>query len=542
MAQRTTSRVVWMFVAALLGASGAFGAVLIADSFAHRDAAISRAAFARSSAEVASTLELALAGDESLVISARAFVHGNPKATSAQFTQWIDDVRAYARYPELRGAWEVVIVTAAELPAFAARVAVDFRPRSEPSGGPFQLVPPGDRPFYCLAGMNNVAAGVSQPPAGYDYCEDPLGRAEMVASRDSGEGSYEPTPTFEGSTWLVQQVPIYRDGTVPATIEARQAAFLGGFAVLVDPQVVLSRALQGHPGMSVSMRYQAGLSDVEFASGVGGEGVADATIDLHNGWTVRTFGLVGTGGVFTNGSALLVLAIGVALSLVVAVLVLVLGTGRARALRLVADRTEELRHQALHDALTGLPNRALIVDRIEQLLDRNRRRGTVGAAMFIDVDDFKNINDTLGHAAGDRLLVAVAARLTSALRGVDTIGRMGGDEFVVLIDGAQVDVDAAPELVARRLLDVMRQPFELDGSKTPISVNISIGIAEGDRAGGGELLRDADVALYEAKGAGKNRYEIYHPEMQTEISGGLIWSSASVTCLGNSTTAATCTG
>jgi len=211
-----------------------------------------------------------------------------------------------------------------------------------------------------------------------------------------------------------------------------------------------------------------------------------------------------------------VLLIGVAASLVVAALVLVLGISRVRALRLVGERTGELRHQALHDALTGLPNRSLIMDRIEQLLTRNRRSGTIGAALYIDLDDFKNVNDTLGHEAGDRLLVSVAARLTSAVRDADTIGRMGGDEFVVLIDGAPVKV--APELVAERLLDVMRQPFDLDETSSPMSINTSIGIAVGDREAGGDLLRDADVALYQAKAAGKNRYEVFHPAMQTEIS------------------------
>ncbi|HEX3087317.1 MAG TPA: EAL domain-containing protein, partial [Ilumatobacteraceae bacterium] len=172
-------------------------------------------------------------------------------------------------------------------------------------------------------------------------------------------------------------------------------------------------------------------------------------------------------------------------------------------------------YQALHDTLTGLPNRALIMDRIEQLLARNRRHGTSGAALFVDLDDFKNVNDTLGHEAGDRLLMAVATRLSSALRDADTIGRMGGDEFVVLIDGASLQV--APELVAERLLEVMRQPFELAGASMPLTVNTSVGIAIGDRANPGDLLRDADVALYQAKAAGKNRYEVFHAEMQSEI-------------------------
>ena len=213
---------------------------------------------------------------------------------------------------------------------------------------------------------------------------------------------------------------------------------------------------------------------------------------------------------------LTVLLTGIAASLILAALVLVLGTGRASALRLVGERTGELRHQALHDSLTGLPNRTLIMDRIEQLLTRNRRHNTRGAALYIDLDDFKNVNDTLGHEAGDRLLMAVAARLMGTLRDVDTIGRMGGDEFVVLIDGAALT--AAPELVAERLLDVMRQPFDLDDSSMPLAINTSIGIAIGDRETGGDLLRDADVALYRAKAEGKNRYEVFNTEMHTEVS------------------------
>jgi diguanylate cyclase (GGDEF)-like protein len=266
----------------------------------------------------------------------------------------------------------------------------------------------------------------------------------------------------------------------------------------------------------VTFGYHAGSSHAVFRGGKAPHDAQSIAIDLHNGWTMRAFASVATHGVFGNGTALALLITGVVLSLLLGALVFVLGTGRVRALRLVGEKTGELRYQALHDALTGLPNRALIMDRMEQLLVRSRRSGTLGAALFVDLDDFKNVNDTLGHEAGDRLLVAMAARLESTLRDADTIGRMGGDEFVVLIDGASLDV--APELVAERLLDVMRQPFDVDGSVLPLVVNTSIGIAVGDRASPGELLRDADVALYQAKAAGKNRYEIFHPEMQTEIS------------------------
>ena len=110
----------------------------------------------------------------------------------------------------------------------------------------------------------------------------------------------------------------------------------------------------------------------------------------------------------------------------------------------------------MHDALTGLPNRALILDRTEQMLARARRADIQVAALFIDLDGFKDVNDTLGHGVGDQLLQAVADRLSVTMRESDSIGRLGGDEFVVLVDGSTMD--AGPELVAERLLDVLREP------------------------------------------------------------------------------------
>jgi diguanylate cyclase (GGDEF)-like protein/PAS domain S-box-containing protein len=166
------------------------------------------------------------------------------------------------------------------------------------------------------------------------------------------------------------------------------------------------------------------------------------------------------------------------------------------------DAEDSLAHAALHDPLTGLPNRALILNRAEQMLARGRRQHTPVAALFLDLDDFKDINDTLGHEAGDQLLASVAARMTSTLREGDTVGRLGGDEFIVLVEGASLAAGA--EVVAERIRDVLAPPFEIPASDVPLQVTVSIGIAEGDRAQPGELLRDADIALYRAKAAGKH--------------------------------------
>ncbi len=179
-------------------------------------------------------------------------------------------------------------------------------------------------------------------------------------------------------------------------------------------------------------------------------------------------------------------------------------------------REEELSFLATHDALTGLPNRTLILDRVEQMLARSRRSQTPAAAMFIDIDNFKDINDTLGHKVGDDLLQAVAARLDGVVRDADALGRLGGDEFVVISE--ELSLAAAPELVAERLIDALRHPFKLgpDG-QTRVTVTVSIGIAIGEQTSAEELLRNADIAMYRAKWDGKNRYCVFERGMQEMV-------------------------
>jgi diguanylate cyclase (GGDEF)-like protein len=181
-----------------------------------------------------------------------------------------------------------------------------------------------------------------------------------------------------------------------------------------------------------------------------------------------------------------------------------------------ARLVDQIRFQAVHDALTGLPNRALILDRTEQMLARARRADIEVAALFIDLDGFKDVNDALGHGVGDQLLRAVSERLLLTMRGSDSIGRLGGDEFVVLVDGSSMA--SAPELVAERLIEVLRTPFELPGvASGPLQLTASIGIATGIRASATELLRDADIALYEAKAAGKDCFVPFETQMHTAV-------------------------
>jgi diguanylate cyclase (GGDEF)-like protein len=189
---------------------------------------------------------------------------------------------------------------------------------------------------------------------------------------------------------------------------------------------------------------------------------------------------------------------------------------RQRAHEELTSREKELVFLATHDALTGLPNRTLILDRIEQTLTRARHNQEPVAVLFVDLDNFKAINDSLGHGAGDELLCAVAERLEGVIRETDALGRLGGDEFVVVADG--ISLAAGPELIAERLLQAFGEPFALgDDGETRVHAKASIGIATGLRPSAEELLRDADIAMYRAKWAGKSHYLVFESGMEEEV-------------------------
>ncbi len=189
---------------------------------------------------------------------------------------------------------------------------------------------------------------------------------------------------------------------------------------------------------------------------------------------------------------------------------------RARTDEELSRRQEELAFMATHDQLTGLPNRTLILDRAEQMFGRARRRQTPVAALFINLDNFTAINDTLGHAAGDELLQAIAARLDGVVRDADALGRLSGDEFVVLAE--EVSLAAGAELIAERLHEALSAPFTLAAvAQTPLTVTASIGIASGERPAAEDLLRDADIAMHRAKWDGKNRYVFFEAGMQDVV-------------------------
>jgi diguanylate cyclase (GGDEF)-like protein len=178
------------------------------------------------------------------------------------------------------------------------------------------------------------------------------------------------------------------------------------------------------------------------------------------------------------------------------------------------ERLEELAHQAFHDSLTELPNRALFADRLEHALERTNRRKAAVAVLFLDLDDFKPINDSFGHDAGDQLLMAVAQRIKACVRPEDTVARLGGDEFTVLLEDI-ADVRYAIA-VAERIEASLDEPFMVEGQEATVTASIGIAVSTGRESSPDDLVRDSDSAMYLAKRKGRARHEVFRGAVAPE--------------------------
>ncbi len=191
----------------------------------------------------------------------------------------------------------------------------------------------------------------------------------------------------------------------------------------------------------------------------------------------------------------------------------------ARSLHYAIERKqmdERLRHMASHDVLTGLPNRLLFADRLDRAISKARRSRQIVAIFYLDLDGFKGVNDTFGHLVGDRLLKGVADRLVSEVRAIDTIARLGGDEFVLVFE--EVEQIQHIEKIVGNLLEAMRSPFYVEERELFVTASIGIGLYPTDGEDAETLLRNADVAMYRAKGQGKNSYAYYSALVHDRVS------------------------
>jgi len=489
-----------------------------------------RRGFQANATYVSQTLQALLRRDADFEATLGAVLTMRPHMTATGFDEWFAQLNGSQRQAGGLGTNVVVPVEATQLSTFEARRAADPAFRAF-VGGKIVPVPRSGRARYCLleAGGNGTPytrevgelvegdwCNPSSPIGGYPA--GPTSQALLMpAITDSGQ-SVVYNARAQGVSTLFIEAAFYRRGAPLASVAQRRAALAGWISSSFQIEAVIGQAIAGHRGISVALYHRNPGQPEEFIARVGsarstGAFTHDTTLQIDGTWRVVVHGSTATGP-SANVQGLLVLIAGLVVGALLSALIVVLARSRERAFGMVHDKTKQLRHQAFHDALTGLPNRVLALDRAEQMLARARRQPIQLAALYVDLDGFKHVNDTFGHAAGDEVLRIVAARLRTVVREGDTAARLGGDEFIVLLEGPTLD--AGPELVAERLLAVLNQPYELsDTLGRRLSLSASVGIAVGARVDADELFRDADLALYQAKASGHDRYALFEPSMQT---------------------------
>ncbi|HTW42766.1 MAG TPA: EAL domain-containing protein [Solirubrobacteraceae bacterium] len=492
-----------------------------------------RQTFQTAAADVSGRLETSLRRDTDFVRSVRAILSLQPNLTASGYGRWLSLLEDREGEPTGYGALIVKRVPAAELGSFQAQRNADPAFRTL-VGGHLETVAASGRSHYCLLAGGSAALSYDPEVAlllqgdwcdptsligGYAHNGTTRAQFTQAITDDGGYGVY--SLTLSNADSLIIEVAAYRPGAALTSVAQRQAAVLGWVLGSFSTNSLMHAALAGAHDMTVSLYHANPGLGPEFIGRMEGGKAAhaftdEATLHVDGTWIVKVTGAPALSGPSADIQAVAVFVGGMLASALLLALVLVLARSREHALAMVREKTGQLRHQALHDALTGLPNRVLALDRAEQMLARARRQQLPVAALYVDVDDFKDVNDSFGHAAGDELLRIVASRLESVVREGDTAARLGGDEFVVLVEGSTLD--AGPELVAERLLEALRRPYDMRAEiGRELSLSASVGIAYGLRGTADELLREADIALYAAKAAGRNRFMLFHANMQSAV-------------------------
>ncbi len=482
--------------------------------------------FATTAADVTATLHTMLRRDADFVVAVRAMLTMEPNMSASRFERWFSTLQGRRRQTGSLGTSVVLPFSPRERaslqarrnadPAFRAFVGDETEPLPSSGGAP-----------ACTVAAGVLVAGPLQPTIAHmvqaDWCspDSPIGRVEAPALRaetDTGELFVLPA-TVQGIRTTFFETAFYNAHRPTATVAERRAAVAGWLVSSFDLQSLIHAARSDHRGLGLALYHAnpgAAMALVTRGGRVArsGDFRRRTTFDIEGPWALSVSQSHAASGLSANLQGALTFAVGAFVSLLLFAIVRLLTRSRERALGLVREKTGELRHQALHDPLTGLPNRPLALDRLGQMLTRARRTQVPVAVLYIDLDGFKHVNDTFGHAAGDELLRIVAKRLGSFVRGGDTAARLSGDEFVVLLE--EPAPGAGPEPIAERLLETLRQPYDLSARvRRWLSLTASIGIAVETHCTADELLRNADLALYEAKARGGDCCELFDASLRS---------------------------
>jgi len=497
---------------------------------------------AASEADVSFSVSLSLHRDSDLMSSIGALVATDPTLSQAGLRDDVAHLDVGGSYQGNSGIGFVSLNPDINRPAFVHTILVSHpplpgTPPPPPTGNPLtshfscnlrlSVIRPGEVAKMSRSGLASLSS-LTSPTT--NWCTSAVGRV-LLSDVNTGTPTDIPliqllrdsraigAPTRAAlrpwqSLFLVVD-PVYPTAAPPTTLQARAKTLIGWTIGLFNAEQILADAAPRSRETSIAIAYAIPKRPAVVVGSTGHAAPVLSPMSVGTvrrpHWVVRVSMSPSGKGDSPTAQGVFLFLIGLVITTLAALIATLLARSRQSALKLVDRKTAELRHQALHDALTGLPNRHLVRDRARELMERARTEDLTAVLLFIDLDDFKEVNDTLGHRAGDELLSQVAERFRSAVSPRDMVGRLGGDEFVVLHEGA---LGEPVQLVAERVLDAIREPIRLGGGEEVLfTVSASIGIASGHVCDADDLFRDADIALYRAKELGKGCFVTFQPEM-----------------------------
>ena len=478
-----------------------------------------------------SRIEQRMAVFEQVLRGAQGLFNASGKVSRQEFQIYVDALQLGADFSGIQGVGIMMIVPDTQKNSHI----VSIRSQGFPE---YQIMPPGKREVYAPVIQLEPFAGRNLLAFGFDPYADPLRRTAMELARDSG------APAITGKVKLIVEtgadtqsgfvmfLPVYKKGRPHNTVALRRANIIGWVHAPFRMNDLMS-SLYGERMPASDLKIYDGVEmsarDLMYDSAGNRSQSKNPRIEAveyievaGKTWTLAISASPEQGAPIGKDGSRLIAVAGVSLSILLTLLTWILATERARALALATEMTRGLResearfrHQAQHDTLTNLPNLGLFHDRLQQALAQARRNKMRLALMFLDLDQFKPVNDTLGHQVGDLLLKAVSSRLQNGVRETDTVARIGGDEFVILLP--VIEDDAHAMVMAEKIRHLLSQPFHLAGDHT-LSISSSIGVAIYPEYGSDEmqLLKNADGAMYHAKQGGRNRVQLFQTEMANQ--------------------------
>lgn len=441
-----------------------------------------------------------------------------------QWTTYVKGLDVQQNFPGIHGLGYAAYVQADKKAEFLAKIRAQALPD-------YAIRPPGERSEYGPVTYLEPRSERNLKALGFDMLAEPTRHEAMVNARDTGKMAISAKlklaaePNQSQAFGFLVYIPVFTNGLPTRSVEERRVALRGFVNSPFRIDDLMNGFLQRYSEHMRLQIYDGEVASPEHLMYDQHSGAAEKATPLTSAslnvkkvqmvFNNRAWTLVFTspaGPVHQdNHIPNLILALGLTISLLIAALVY----NASAKVHLIRASQQRYFRLANFDALTGLPNRAMFLNRLDLQLSSSRPERNILALLFIDIDDFKDVNDSLGHHVGDALLKEVAARLQACVKPTDTLARLGGDEFTVMLCELSHENDAST--TAQSMLNTMAAPFVIQQSSLQISLSIGITLFPADARTSDELLKNADQAMYAAKGRGKNQFRYFSNEMQESV-------------------------